>query len=131
MVLTQGAQIDLTKTGLWSFEGFEVEVIDPLHDYVELLKTIFDFGQLKAFVTRPDVKLLLDAMHGGAFGKRCSLSSSLIIYIWIYLVTGPYVKRIFVEELGAAVDNCMNVSPSLDFGGYGSRLWTHETSQST
>jgi phosphoglucomutase len=33
-------------------------------------------------------------------------------------VTGPYVKRIFVEELGAAGDCCVNTTPLEDFGGH-------------
>lgn len=33
-------------------------------------------------------------------------------------MTGPYVKRIFVDELGAAVDCCVNTIPLEDFGGH-------------
>lgn len=33
------------------------------------------------------------------------------------LVTGPYVKKIFVEELGAPSSNTVNVTPLPDFGG--------------
>jgi phosphoglucomutase len=33
-------------------------------------------------------------------------------------VTGPYVKRIFVDELGAAADCCVNTTPLEDFGGH-------------
>lgn len=36
---------------------------------------------------------------------------------FIFLVTGPYVKRIFVQELGAPASSCVNVEPKEDFGG--------------
>nr|CAD7428325.1 unnamed protein product [Timema monikensis] len=32
-------------------------------------------------------------------------------------VTGPYVRRIFIDELGAPVDNTVNTVPLEDFGG--------------
>ncbi|ORX67394.1 hypothetical protein DL89DRAFT_294586 [Linderina pennispora] len=68
------------RVGTQRFEGFEVEVIDPVADYVELIKTIFDFELIKSFRTEhADFKLLFDGLNG---------------------VTGPYGRRIFVEELG-------------------------------
>lgn len=33
-------------------------------------------------------------------------------------VTGPYVSRIFCEELGASTDSVVNVVPLEDFGGH-------------
>lgn len=33
------------------------------------------------------------------------------------IVTGPYVKKIFIEELGAPSSNAVNVIPLPDFGG--------------
>jgi phosphoglucomutase len=35
-----------------------------------------------------------------------------------FSVTGPYVKRIFVDELGAGSDCCVNTTPLEDFGGH-------------
>lgn len=32
-------------------------------------------------------------------------------------VTGPYVRRIFLEELGASPDSAVNIVPLEDFGG--------------
>jgi phosphoglucomutase len=34
------------------------------------------------------------------------------------LVTGPYVSRIFCEELGASAQSVVNVIPLEDFGGH-------------
>lgn len=32
-------------------------------------------------------------------------------------MTGPYVRRIFLEELGASPDSAVNIVPLEDFGG--------------
>ena len=37
---------------------------------------------------------------------------------YIIPVTGPYVSRIFCDELGAGPDNVANVVPLQDFGGH-------------
>lgn len=53
-----------------------MQVIDPVEDYLKLLRTIFDFDGLKALLHKPNFKFTFDAMHG---------------------VSGPYAKRIFVQ----------------------------------
>jgi phosphoglucomutase len=87
--------IDLSKVGVTKFDGFEVEVVDPVSDYLAILKEVFDFGMLKAFVSRPDFSMVFDAMHA---------------------VTGPYAKAIFVNELGAKPESIHNGVPLPDFG---------------
>ena len=52
------------------------QVIDPVEDYVKLMKRIYDFGGLRTLLKRPDFKFCFDAMHG---------------------VAGPYARRIFVQ----------------------------------
>lgn len=71
-------------------------MIDPTEDYVTLLKKVFDFPKLKALISRPGLKLAYDAMNG---------------------VAGPYVRRIFQDELGASPDCLLNCVPKEDFGG--------------
>jgi phosphoglucomutase len=88
--------VDLSKVGVTTFGGFEVEVVDPIADYLATLKEVFDFGMLKAFVTRPDFSMVFDAMNA---------------------VTGPYAKAIFVEELGAKPESIKNGVALPDFGG--------------
>ena len=39
--------IDLSKIGKSKIDSFEVEVVDPIADYADLLKSIFDFEVLK------------------------------------------------------------------------------------
>lgn len=55
-----------------------LQVIDPVEDYLKLLRTIFDFDGLKALLNKPNFKFTFDGMHG---------------------VSGPYAKRIFVQVL--------------------------------
>jgi phosphoglucomutase len=61
------------------------------------MKQIFDFDLIRNFIkSNPKFTLLFDGMHG---------------------VTGPYGKRVFVEELGLPADSVMNCIPLPDFGG--------------
>ena len=44
----------------------KVEVVDSVHDYVDLMKEIFDFSLIRSFFQkRPAFKVLVDAMNGG------------------------------------------------------------------
>ncbi|KAG1662282.1 hypothetical protein FOA52_002171 [Chlamydomonas sp. UWO 241] len=89
--------VDLSKIGVTTFDGgFEVEVIDSTEDYLAVLKGVFDFGVLKALVATPGFSMVFDAMHA---------------------VTGPYAKRILVEELGAPASCLKDAVPSPDFNG--------------
>ena len=74
---------------------FVVEVIDPVDDYLALMRHLFDFDALR-YLIRSGFQLLVDAMHG---------------------VTGPYVRRILCDELGLATENALNCTPLPDFGG--------------
>lgn len=80
---------------------FVVEVIDSVRNYLDLMKSIFDFDALRTFITgtnaygRP-IRLRIDAMNG---------------------VTGSYVNEILVNALGASVDSVVRTKPLPDFGG--------------
>lgn len=95
---------NISSVGVQTFNisgnKFTVEVIDSVNDYVTLMKEIFDFPSLKTLIQgdeqNPGLKILIDSLNG---------------------VTGPYVKRIFVDELGASLSNVTNVIPLEDFGG--------------
>ena len=47
-------EIDVTKTGVHAYvvdgADFEVEVMDSLKDYVEMMKSIFDFPAIKEYL---------------------------------------------------------------------------------
>ena len=53
-----------------------LQVVDPVEDYLKLLRTIFDFEALKDLLRKPDFTFTFDGMHG---------------------VSGPYARRIFVQ----------------------------------
>ena len=74
----------------------QVEIIDSVADYVELMREIFDFPALRAAFAG-GLRLAFDAMHA---------------------VTGPYAHAIFERELGAAPGTVRNGTPLPDFGGH-------------
>uniref|UniRef100_A0A2P2M4B3 phosphoglucomutase (alpha-D-glucose-1,6-bisphosphate-dependent) n=1 Tax=Rhizophora mucronata TaxID=61149 RepID=A0A2P2M4B3_RHIMU len=92
--------VDIAVTGVTNFSGpegqFDVEVFDSATDYVELMKSIFDFESIRKLLTSPRFSFCYDALHG---------------------VAGAYAKRIFVEELGAQESSLLNCVPKEDFGG--------------
>jgi phosphoglucomutase len=67
-----GTTFSLTPTSV-------VTIIDPFTEYIEVLKSCFDFDAMKEFSKRPGFSILFDGMHGAG---------------------GPFAKRILVEELG-------------------------------
>lgn len=100
-----GLQCDISNKGVYEFQvdgkPFTVEVVDSVNEYVEYMKEIFDFAAIRKFIHPSDgkapFKVLMDAMHG---------------------VTGPYVRRIFIEELCCNQESVVNTVPLEDFGGH-------------
>jgi len=88
--------VDLGRIGRYRVGDTVVEVIDPVADYVELMRELFDFPALRAKFAA-GLTLAFDAMHA---------------------VTGPYAKAIFERELGAAPGTVRNGTPLPDFGGH-------------
>lgn len=96
--------IDINKAGDHQFgkvQGFDfnfsVKVVDSCDNYVEQMKSLFDFDLIKKLVSRPDFKLVIDGMHGAA---------------------GPYAYRIFHDILGLPESNLMRCNILPDFGGH-------------
>ncbi|EWC47339.1 phosphoglucomutase [Drechslerella stenobrocha 248] len=89
--------IDLTTIGTVKYGDLEVEIVDGVADYVDMLKVIFDFPLIKSFIaSTPSFRVLFDALNA---------------------VTGPYATRIFVEELGLPASSVVHATPLPDFGG--------------
>lgn len=73
--IVDGIIVDLSKIGTNQFTvngaPFIVEVIDSVADYVRLMKEIFDFDRLRAYVsgekTGSPLKLRIDSLNGGKF----------------------------------------------------------------
>lgn len=72
-----------------------VTIIDAFEEYLDTLKSCFDFSALTAFSKRPTFSLLFDGMHGAG---------------------GPFARRILVEELGLPDSSLMRCDPLPDFG---------------
>jgi phosphoglucomutase len=87
--------VDLSSIGVTTLDGFEVEVIDSVRDYADLMQSMFDFAAIQRWLDA-DHSLKFDAMHA---------------------VTGPYAKEVFVNRLGAPADSLMNCEVSENFGG--------------
>ncbi|KAF8375725.1 hypothetical protein PRIPAC_82154 [Pristionchus pacificus] len=76
-----------------------VDVIDSVKDYVELMKTIFDFPTMREYMKGlggNQLRILIDSMHGA---------------------TGPYVSTIFNDLLGCVGTDLLRTVPKPDFGG--------------
>ena len=87
--------VDLSTPGTTTLGGMEVEVVDPVADYAELMRSIFDFDKIRALFG-DGFRIRFDAMHA---------------------VTGPYAKAILEGALGAPAGSVVNAVPSPDFGG--------------
>ncbi|PVV03753.1 hypothetical protein BB560_001758 [Smittium megazygosporum] len=90
-------KIDISKIGTVNFGDHSVEVIDSIEDYFTMTKEIFDMDLIKSFIkSHPEFTLLFDGLNG---------------------VTGPYGKRIFIDELGLPANSIDQCVPLEDFGG--------------
>jgi phosphoglucomutase len=87
--------IDIERERVQTIGNSEIEIIDPLKDYLEVLKGLFDFTAIQRLF-RNGFRLVFDAMYG---------------------VTGPYAQHIFEELLGAPAGTVMRATPLEDFGG--------------
>ena len=87
--------VDISVLGETKIGDFTVEVFDGISDYVELMKTLFDFSDLKK-------------LFASGFTMR---------YDALNAVNGPYARRILEEELGAPKGTVVNGTPLPDFGG--------------
>lgn len=90
------ADIDLSKIATHQIADMQVEVIDPVDDYAELMEQQFDFALIRQKIASGELTLCFDAMSA---------------------VTGPYAKRILLDKLGAPADSVIRAEPLPDFGG--------------
>ncbi len=89
-------EIDLERIGRSELGGMEIEIIDPVADYADLMASIFDFEKISQLLTNRRFHMCFDAMHA---------------------VTGPYARTILEELLGAEPGTVINGAPSESFGG--------------
>ncbi|KAL0212465.1 hypothetical protein RCL1_006091 [Eukaryota sp. TZLM3-RCL] len=80
-----------------------IEVFDGIQDYLELMKTLFDFNFLKETIKQFDISIVFDGLYG---------------------VSGPYASRIF-SELGVPQENLWHCQALPDFGASLGPLYGH------
>ncbi len=88
--------LPLDRVGTTRLGDMNVEIIDPVADYAELMERIFDFDRLRDLF-RSGFRLRFDAMSA---------------------VTGPYAREIFERRLGAPEGTAIHAEPKPDFGGH-------------
>ncbi|MEN3276882.1 MAG: phosphoglucomutase [Massilia sp.] len=94
--ISDAPPVDLDVIGTTELEGMQVEVIDPVADYAELMARLFDFDAIRALFAR-GFTMKFDGMSA---------------------VSGPYAKAIIEGMLGAPAGTVINGEPLEDFGGH-------------
>lgn len=87
--------VPLDALGIHRIEGTEIVVIDPVADYAEIMRNLFDFEAIRRLF-KGGFRLRFDAMNA---------------------VGGPYAKALLEGELGAPLGTVVNAVPLEDFGG--------------
>ncbi|WP_019501987.1 alpha-D-glucose phosphate-specific phosphoglucomutase [Pseudanabaena sp. PCC 6802] len=94
--ILESADLDLDRLGTVQIGSTQVEIIDSVSDYAELMESLFDFDRIRQLLTSGNFRMCVDSMHA---------------------VTGPYAHAIFEQRLGAPIGTVVNGKPLEDFGG--------------
>lgn len=94
--ISDAADVDIDRIGSAQLEQMQIEVIDPVADYAELMQRLFDFDAIRK-------------LFAGGFTMRFDAMSA---------VSGPYAKAILEGMLGAPAGTVINAVPLEDFGGH-------------
>lgn len=94
--ILESRDIDLSRLGTSRIGATQVDVIDPVADYADMMAGLFDFQATGELLQSEDFRLCFDAMHA---------------------VTGPYAREIIETRLGAPAGSVINGEPLPDFGG--------------
>ncbi len=92
----EAEDIDLDRQGSQQLGTTEVEIIDSVIDYADLMQSLFDFPAMQSLLSDGSFRICFDAMHA---------------------VTGPYATEILQNRLGAPAGSVINAQPLEDFGG--------------
>ncbi|WP_147107091.1 alpha-D-glucose phosphate-specific phosphoglucomutase [Tateyamaria sp. syn59] len=93
--ILDAGEVDLGTLGDSVLGDMQIEIVDPVADYAELMGELFDLDAI-AGLFKGGFRMCFDAMHA---------------------VTGPYAHEILENRLGAPAGTVMNGVPSPDFGG--------------
>ncbi len=87
--------IDIDLIGTYQLLDTQIQVINPVTDYADMMESIFDFKSM-AKLLAGNFRICFDAMHA---------------------VNGPYAIEILENRLGAVKGSVINAIPLTDFGG--------------
>ena len=94
--IADSEDISLNKIHSYSINNMQIDVIDSVDDYANMMQELFDFNHIKSLISSAELTLCFDAMHA---------------------VTGPYATEIFEKRLAADSGSVINGTPLEDFGG--------------
>ncbi|MES9970400.1 MAG: alpha-D-glucose phosphate-specific phosphoglucomutase, partial [Candidatus Thiodiazotropha sp.] len=94
--ISQTDPIDLDTLGSITLGDTQIDIIDPVQDYADLMMALFDFDRIKMLFDSGMFSMRFDAMHA---------------------ITGPYATEILEGRLGAEPGTVINGVPKTDFGG--------------
>ena len=93
--IIESEPVDINEQGPSQLGEMQIEVIDPVSDYGELMASLFDFDAIRQMFSK-GFRIRFDAMHA---------------------ITGPYAREILERQLGAEAGSVINAVPKTDFGG--------------
>ncbi|WP_299297022.1 alpha-D-glucose phosphate-specific phosphoglucomutase [uncultured Tateyamaria sp.] len=105
--ILDAAPVDLSQIGTTRLGEMEVEIVDPVAAYVDLMRDLFDFDAIGRMIAG-GLAVRFDAM--------CA-------------ITGPYARAILQDALGAPSGTVTHGTPLPDFGGMHpdpNPTWAHE-----
>ncbi|MEM1366929.1 MAG: alpha-D-glucose phosphate-specific phosphoglucomutase [Cyanobacteria bacterium P01_H01_bin.15] len=94
--ILKAADLNLDRVGSFKLGTLEVEVIDSVAIYSEMLAGLFDFQAIRELLSRDGYRVCMDSMHA---------------------VTGPYALSLLEGQLNAPGGTVQNGEPLEDFGG--------------
>ena len=89
------SDISIDVIGSFKLADMDIDIIDPVTDYAELMAGLFDFDAIRTLLSDDSFQMRFDAMHA---------------------ITGPYGKEILENRLGAETGTVINGTPLTDFG---------------
>jgi len=87
---------ELDRLGIQQAGDLEIEVVDPVADYADLMESLFDFPRIQELLGNGRFRMRFDGLNA---------------------ITGPYAMEILEHRLGAAPGTVVNAVPLPDFGG--------------
>ena len=88
--------LELDRIGTQRLGDMEVQVVDPVRHYAEVMERCFDFERMRTLLGGGRFRMRYDAMHA---------------------ITGPYAVEILERRLGAPAGTVLRGEPLPDFGG--------------